>query len=87
MARTYNLREDEQERAAIAVWVHLTKEQADTIERFADSAGNLSLQGLLRRMTEEAIERAIASQGKDLPVSRSLWASRKQRGRVRGNSD
>lgn len=75
---TCPMREDGVERAAIAIWVHLTKEQVAAIERFADSAGNLSRRDLLRKMSEDAIEKAINSKGKNLPINRELWAHKRR---------
>ena len=78
-SKSYVKREDGEERAAVAVWVHLTRDQVAAIEKFAESAGTLSPQHLLRQIAEEAIEKAITANGKGLPIHRDLWASRKVR--------
>jgi len=73
--RSYPKREDGVERAAVAIWVHLTREQVAAIENLANSVGTaLSFHELLSKMVEDAIEKAIASKAKDLPITRELWA-------------
>ena len=78
-ARSYPKREDGKERAAVSVWVHLTREQVEALEKIATSAGpNVSFHNLLSNMAEDAIEKAIISKGQSLPLDRELWASRKR---------
>jgi hypothetical protein len=77
--KSYVKREDGEERANVAIWVRLTRDQVAAIERFADAAGTLSPKDLLTKIAEEAIEKAIAANGKGLPSGRESWASRKVR--------
>jgi hypothetical protein len=66
MALTYEVREgsaDNAERVVLAVWICLTKEEVDTIEKLA-RAEKLTRRQLLRRFTENAVKQTIARQHK-----------------------
>jgi hypothetical protein len=69
MALDFRTRDDGVERASIPVWVHLTREQVDSVMRLAGVPDAERGEGrvwrrYLRGIAEEAIRRAISREGR-----------------------